>query len=554
MNRRGGSDVTTKWIKSITAFVLSASLLILSTPLITDAESVAVKYLLTGTSIKVEIKIVLNERISEGTRIGAVVRFYNEGSKVVRVPDYELRVYTSNKIEYTLLPSKDNVKVIQPKENVELSYMFVVRRVDAFTLSKLSWIKVNEFVYPKKQQTMLSIPISSASWPIKEWRESFKIPSLSTSLKFTPLSVFFQNTPQGKTYIVTVAIENTGKNQEFFPSFNIYGKTNNKIYEGVKIEKDSTALLPGEQQQIHYAIQTENNVQLQSLNVLTSERFAESVQSVIQYNVVRLSIKLPSEKNIVNTINQLLPNDFSKPISFDPSNKLISQDVSVSLVDIRMHKSEGDGFSTVIAKFKLENRGDRNVPIPIFQAQLTSEDGHNYLGIRHNITAESLAPDLSYVISYFFNVPNSEKGDNLAMTILDNQTAPPYQLPLAAFRTFVNKETSDSLYPYQVKVVDWTMMTGTSLKINLDIQRQENMMVDPNFTKLKLQLINSSGSVIGTKTMTFIGNDRLTSGWQTISFGSPSSTQIEYPSSLQIYESIDTPFGEADRLLVTLKR
>jgi hypothetical protein len=546
--------VTTKWLKTITALVLSVSLLILSTPLVTDASSKTVRYSLTGTSIKVEIKSVLNERIPEGTRIGAVVRLYNEGSKTVRVPDYELRVNTNDKIEYTLLPSKDNVKVIQPKENAELSYMFVVRRVETFSLSKLSWIKVNEYVYPKKQQTMLSIPISSAGPPIKEWRESFVIPSLSSSLQYTPVNVFFQNTPQGKAYIVTVAIENTGKNKEFVPSFDIYGKTDTKLYEGVKIEKDSMALLPGEKQQIHYAIQTESNVQLQSLNVLTAERFVESSQSTVLYDIVRLNIKLPADMNVVNAINQLLPYDLSKPLLFDPSNKLISQDVSVSLVDFRMYKADGDGLSSVIAKFKLENRGDRNVPIPNFQVQITGADGHNYLGNRHSITAESLAPDLSYVISYSFNVPNSENGDNLAMTILDNQTAPPYQLPIATFQTNVNKETSDSLYPYQVKVVDWTMLIGNNLKINLDILYQDNMLVDPNFTKLKIQLVNSSGSIVGTRTMPFIGNDRLTSGWQTISFGSSGSTEYVLPSTLNIYESIDTPFGEANRLLATLRR
>jgi hypothetical protein len=87
---RGSRDVTTKWLKTITALVLSVSLLILSTPLVTDASSKTVRYSLTGTSIKVEIKSVLNERIPEGTRIGAVVRFYNVGSKTVRVPVYVL--------------------------------------------------------------------------------------------------------------------------------------------------------------------------------------------------------------------------------------------------------------------------------------------------------------------------------------------------------------------------------------------------------------------------------------------------------------------------------
>ncbi|MFD0682143.1 MULTISPECIES: hypothetical protein [unclassified Paenibacillus] len=527
--------------------------------------------------IKVDVKSILNERVSVGTRVGAVVRLYNYGSKVVRVPEYEVRVKTDNGVEYILRPSAANAVAIQPKEKVELSYMITVERSDVFSLSELSWVDLDEFEYPQIEKLMLSIPVSVNEWRgassvftdpevIKKWEEPFTVDILSSSLVFTPVNLIKQNTTQGPVSLVVLLAENKGKMKETVPDFSLDGKTDSKVYKGKRIDVEPLALEPGEKKNIHFAIPTENKIDLKSLNVLTPEEFVGSNQTKINYTIGRLNIQLPNNGIALGWIDQLEAYDTNMPIRFDPLNSLIQPEVSVSLVELHMHQSEGDGYKTVIAKFKLNNSGESPLPVPNFQAELMSADGFSYVGSRQNAAAQTLIPNLSYIISYSFNVPNSEKGDRLGMRIMDGQKAAPFNIPIASFRTKIQNNDSDSklvFYPFNVNLKDWTIGSqiipgnltySYKLRLELEVERQDNIVVDQNFSKMKIELVDSLDRILSSESLPFTSTGRLVSGWQTVNFNSLRTEQFEFPLTARIYETIETPFGEAKRLVKTLKQ
>jgi hypothetical protein len=571
------------WKKNVTTILISTLLMTsaISYPLFGGRTSIlhaaAAQYQLTDT-IKAEVKSILNERVSEGARIGAVIRLFNQGSQLIRVPDYEVRIKTDNGVEYTLRPSAANTTAIQPQEKVELSYMITVDRSDSFSLTELSWISLDEFSYPQIEKKVLSVPVSSNEWRgdtavftdpsvLKKWGEPFTIPVLSSALEYTPVNLINQNTPKGPAAIVVFLVENKGKLKEIIPDFRIDGKSDAKVYTGNRIEQDKIALEPGEKRNIHFAVMTENSVDLRSLNVLTPESFAMSNETNINYNVGRLNIQLPGDGNGgISYMDQLEPYAVGSPIKFDPLNKLIQQDVDISLVELHMHEGEGDGYKTAIAKFKLNNRGASPLPVPNFQAELMSADGYSYAGSRQTIAAQTLIPNLSYIISYSFNVPSTETGERLGMKVMDSQTAAPYNIPIAAFRTNIQKEDNESLltfYPFNVKLKEWTLgaqlLAGSltysyKLILDLEIERQDNIVIDQNFSKLKVELVDTLGRILGSESSSFTGENRLVSGRQIINFTNLRSEQFEYPLTIHVYETIETPFGEAKRLVKTLQQ
>jgi len=571
-----------KWKQTLIRVILSASLLI---PLVSfqvnadEMNSISSaqaknEYRLTD-SIIVKVKSILNEMTPKGTRVGAVIRLYNEGSQVIRIPDYEVRVKTKEGIQYTLRPSVVNAKAIQPKVTVELSYMIVVARDDAFSLSTLTWVDVDEYVYPKLEKPVLSIPISTIEWKgenailsdptaNKQWGEAFILSVLSTSIEYKPVSLVEQNTPQGAVTIVGLLAINNSEMRRPIAEFRIDGKSDTKVYNGKRLELASLELDPGEQRYLHYAIPAGNSMKLKSLTVLSTEDFASDDQTTINYSIGRLNITLPYDTNALRSMNPLLTYEWNKPIPFDPLSKLIQPEVDVSMVALHMHESAGGGIKTAVAKFKLQNRSDHPVSVPRFQAQLMSNGGYQFTGIRQSTVIETLIPNISYVVYYTFILPSTESGEQLVMEILDGETFVPYNIPIAAFRTQAQLEQGDTtlaFYPFNVKLINWSVSMNSAssqgslpysynLTLNLNIHPQEDVVVDQNFSRMKVELVDAQGQTIGVKALSFSGENRLVNGIQLINI---SSERFGSSLSLRIYETMDTPFGEADRLIQTVK-
>lgn len=454
--------------------------------------------------------------------------------------------------------------------------MNVIERYDVFAMTELSFYDVDEFVYPKKEKKIISLPVSALEWKgekavltdpsaLKKWEEPFIIPVLSGTLEFKPVSLSEQNTSEGPMTIVTILATNKGDKKSTIPDFRINGKSENKVYNAKRLEKDPIILEPGEKDYIHYAIPIRDRMELKSLYVLTPEDFVAEDKTLTTYLIGRLSIAPPGMNSARYVMNQLLPYELNKPIRFDPLTKLIRPEIEVSMADLRVYESAGGGFKAAVAKFRLLNRSESPLQIPHFGTALTSLNGNKYLGTRQSTQVETLIPNISYVIYYSFIIPNAETGEQLAMEITDGKSVENYSLPLAAFKTKVMDETDDktsAFYPFQVKLNDWSKSTNYlmsagsfpySYKVNLDfdIKLLDEIVVDQSFSKMRLEFADANNKIMASKVLSFTGENKLISGTQTMDFN---SDRLETTVYLRIYEIIDTPFGEARRLIQTWKR
>ncbi|MFE5321184.1 hypothetical protein ACFQ88_20995 [Paenibacillus sp. NPDC056579] len=564
-------QITAVLVLLVSLFIPSASLLAIAQ----ESQTPAQNYTLPN-SIKAAVKSILNEQVPEGTRVGAIVRLYNEGTRLIRVPDSEVRAKTAEGIQYTLRPSADNAINIQPKETVELSYMIVVDRDDAFDITELSWVDVDEFVSPRVEKPLLTIPVSSIEWrgdlgtltdpsATIAWGEPFTIPAVSSALEFKPVSLSEENTPQGPKTILSLLAVNKGDKKKPIADVRINAKSDKKVFVGTKLEKETAVLDAGEQQYIHYALPAGSKDELKSLTVLIPETFMIDDKTKIEYTIGQLNVLLPGNGSAGGSAAPADAYQWNEPIRFDKLNQIIQPEVSVALVGLHMHESVGGGFKAAVAKFKLQNRSDKPMPIPQFQAQLTSTGGNKYTGIRQTTVAETLVPNISYVMYYSFIVPSTENGDQLTMDILDGQTVAPYAIPIARFKTQIQPEKADgalAFYPFTVKVNSWkvdvymgsakeSLPYSYKLKLDLDIRLEDEAVVDKSFPKMKVVIVDGEGKIIGSKTLPFTGENQLVNGLQTIHMD---SVLFEFSQTLRLYETIDTPFGQADRLIATLQQ
>lgn len=599
----------TNWKAAMAAAVLSVSLVAAAIPVkaedaVPSASISTLSYALND-SITASVKRVAVNRTTGGLQIGAVVGMTNNGNNMLRVPDYEIRVKTKEGIEYKLQPSASNMKSIMAKESAELSYMVTVDRPDDIEITDLSFVDVDEYTYPKTEKVLLSVPVALNVWygtkgqltdPYANmaWGQPFQIPGSSSPIRYTPVELTKQNDANGFSYLVTLMAENPGTGNETVSNFRMDGKTPDKLYSGKKVEQEPITLAPGEKKYVHYVVTSDKDINLIGLMLMTTEGFvpaggqagqgaatagagaaaganAGSAAGAVTtsatgsgFDVGRLVIAAPTPAEINTAANYTM----GTPIAFDPLNHLVDAKTEVSLVELHLHDNDGEGFKSVVAKFKVSNKGDMTVAFPAFQAQLVGGDGASYAGTRQSSTAAEIMPNLGYVVSYSFMIPASEKGDNLVMKLLDNQTAAPYSSTIANFSAPVQKEADDSvmsLYPFNVKLDDWTISAYTNpgangmglsysynLKLWLTIDHLEDVVVDKNFSKMKFEIVDSAGRILGSQSAPLTGENKLISGEQTIQLSNIKTDQFSYPLTVKIYESIDTPNGEATRLVKTL--
>lgn len=575
-----------KWKKTMTSVLLSASL-VASTSAVTvyakqapvvkeQAQAASLKL---SNNVQVEFKGAFIEKTANGTAIGAVIRLKNTSGKITRVPDYELRATSSDGISYTLLPSGTNARAIQPKGKVELTYLIQVNRTDSFTLKKLNWVYVDEYVYPRKEKTLLSMNVTGKVWQgveslasatksLTAWGKPFKLDLYSPNVTYTPTNLSRQNTDKGVVTIVTVKAVNSGKDKVFVPDFVISGTDGKKLYTGENVSTKSIVLNAGESKTVRFAIATDAAARLNGLVVMTPEQFASPMagngSGTIDFYVGHAVIGMPdnNQSPIGAAVYTL-----DTPITFDAQNELIDKDVQVSLVELHMHENQGDGYKTAIAKFKVQNTGKLPLPFPDFQADIASGEGYTYSGVRQNITTKSLMPGLSHVVSYSFNVPKSEDEESFVMRILDSATAAPYSTTIASIGVDVQDETLEdvwNLYPFEAKLNSWSLQSSIDtvpftsysyqLNLDMDIKRTADIFVDDGFSKLKIDIADGFGRMLGTETVPFVGVNRLISGKQTILFNNIRTEQLQYPLTINFYEVIDTPNGESTRLIETVKQ
>ncbi|MDU0201570.1 hypothetical protein ACYEXS_03155 [Paenibacillus sp. MAH-36] len=580
-----------KMKRSLATIVLSAALLTTASFPAWAAEGVSsavfaqtstnTSYALTD-KVEVEIKSILNEHESDTTKLGAVIRIKNTTDKITRVPDYELRVRMADGVEYTLQPSAKNPKSILPKTQQELSYLTNAERSDDAELSELSFVDVDMEVYPKKETTLLSVPVDAALvWKgsdstitkasaLLKWGEAFTLPSLRTSVGFIPVDIHKEITAKGVSTVVQIQVVNPTNERQTVPNFGIDGKTDSKVYSGDRAEA-SVVLDPGEKKYIHIVIPTDLDTEFTSLNVVTPESFfASQGDGKMQedtYRVGRANILLPvgaATQGVIPAPDYTL----GTPVKLDSTNKFVPSNVDVSLVELHVTNNEDDGFNTAVAKFKLTNNSDRPVPIPAIQTELVSKDGFAYGGRRQAATALSVVPKASYVVSYSYALPASETGEGLKMNLYSQQASGDtvYKSLLATAKVPVqtNETTSKVLnvYPYEINIKDWSISAiyqasltyDYKLKLELDIKPDKQVTVDKYNNKLSFELFDKVGNPVGKTTKDLSGEGRLYSGSNTIDL-SARSGQLDFPIQVKVYETFTNEYGETvKRFLTTFKQ
>ncbi|MEC0270874.1 hypothetical protein [Paenibacillus anseongense] len=240
------------------------------------------------------------------------------------------------------------------------------------------------------------------------------------------------------------------------------------------------------------------------------------------------------------------------------SNTLIDSNIDVSLVELGMSENTDFGFKTIVAKYKLTNKGTTSLNLPDFQTDLTNVEGYTYSGARQSTVAKTIAPNTSYVLNYSYMVPGTETADKLALNLYDAN-----RLAIGSYKTAVQPVPTTgavSLYPFSIAINDYRVSATYSkdqsyayrLRLDLDVKRQEQVITDANFSSLVFEVVDSEDRLLSTKTMSFVGQDKIMSGIQFIDFGSIKSEQLNTNVKINLYEVVTTPNGDAKRLVKTL--
>jgi hypothetical protein len=531
-----------------------------------------------------QIKSLLQEKTADGWRVGAVIKLNNTSGSTIRIPDYELRIKTADGTVYTLQPSANNVRSILPQGNVTLSYMADIDVKTDVSLTDLLWINVDQKVYPKQETLLVDAPIGANVWRGKDavindpallgdWGVTFSLPGVSSALKYSAVSMSKQFTGQSPTYIVQVKVENRGSYAETVPDFTLSGKSEGQSFIGKRIEESPISLNAGEQKYIHFAITTDTNTKLNAFYVLTPESFLKQGQTTpIQYFTGRMGFRLPANEGAGTGVSSYT---FGTPMVFENSNDFINPNLSVSLEELHVTNNDETGNKTGLAKFKLINKGDKPIPVPAFGAELAGKDGYTYAGNRQTIDAQDIAPGTGVVISYGFNLPSTDQRDSYKLNVQEilgggvqgQPAAATYKSTIASYNVSTqsgNDHNNISLYPFKLNMKSWTLSqltamgaTGFSytyiLNLDLDIERNAEVVLDNNFSKLKFELVDSLGSSLGSSSFPFTGTNRLVSGTQKLSFSNLTQDQVRNNVYIKVYEAITTPTGEVDRFITELK-
>lgn len=565
------------WKSSLTAIMLGA-MIVQGGATVWAADSTTpivsaptVNYGLTA-DIRAAIKSAAVTPTASGSQIAVTVRLYNGGAVQNRVPEHELRVQTASGVSYTLKPSASNKEALQPKEIGELVYMTSVDSKEIGQIEQLSFVNVDIYSYPKVETTLLAMPTKSVWYggtgntalqtlENLAWGQAFTIPGVNSGLTYSPVEVSMQNTASGRVAVVTVLASNPGAGRETVPAFRMDAQSEQKNYEGKRSEVDPVTLEAGEKKYIHFAIPVENGVTLSNLLVLSTDTFVpKGGGQATTLSTGKLAIAWPKEQGN----SAAAPYTIGQPITFDALTKVVDKSTEVSLMELHLHENPGEGYQTAVAKFKLTNTSTTPTATPAFLSELVNAQGVTYQGSRQTNVTTMLNPGLSYVVSYSYIVPQTEESTSFSLKLLDSVAAAPFTTTIAALQTDVQEEETDatiSLYPFDLTFNDVTVSTQTTaqltytykFRLDLDIKQKENVVVDNNFSKLKFEIVDNAGRVVGSKDASFTGVNKLISGKQLLDATNITTDQFSYPFTVNVYETIETQNGTAKRLLKVIK-
>ncbi|BFT74283.1 S-layer homology domain-containing protein [Paenibacillus sp. P36] len=534
-------------------------------------------YYLTENT-QAQVKSVTQEKSADGWRVGVVLTLTNTSGSTNRIPDYELRIQTAEGTVYTLQASASNTRSIPPQGNVTLSYMTEIGVNKDVQLTNLLWVDVDQKVYPKVERVLADANISSIIWRgqdakiddpsrLGDWGARFSLPGIHSDLKYSAVKLSKQFTGQTPSYIVEIQAENEGSYAETIPDFTLSGKSGGQSFVGKRVEETPIRLDAGAKKSLHFAITTDTNTTLQAFYVLSPESFLKQGQTVpVQYFTGRLGFRLPAnEGNVSGTAAGSYV--FGTPIAFTPRNDFINPSLNISLEELHVTDNEETGNKTGVAKFKLFNKSDKPIPVPAFGAELAGKDGNAYAGKRQTVSIADIAPGTGIVVSYGFTLPTTEQSEQFQLNVQEVLSNSAYKSTIASYPVNVQSENDHnniSLFPFKLNLKSWTLSQLTAmgttgfaytykLSLDMDMQRESEVVLDNAFSKLKFELVDASGRSLGSNSFPFTGANRLVNGSQILTFSNLTQDQVQSNISVKVYETIPTPTGDVDRLIAELK-
>ena len=244
------------------------------------------------------------------------------------------------------------------------------------------------------------------------------------------------------------------------------------------------------------------------------------------------------------------------PLPLSGSNT-VDSNLEVALEDLHMHQNDDYGYNTVVAKYKITNKGTTAIDVPNLATELSSGAGYTYVGTRQTLAVKQLLPNTSYVVSYSYMLSSSDPGEKLALGVYDAD-----HLSLGAFKVALQQEPDNgpfSFYPFNVTFNDyaasWTYNSGGfvyRLRLNLALDRTDTVVVDSSFSKMTFDLVDPFGEVLSTTSMPFSGSGKLIDGEQIVTFSSIKGDQVQSGLSVRVYEEITTADGPVKRLIKTM--
>ncbi|MDF2962342.1 MAG: S-layer protein [Paenibacillus sp.] len=541
---------------------------------------------------RAQVKGVLQEKLANGWRFGAAVELTNTSNSNIRIPDYELRVKSSDGAVYTLKASTGNAHSIDPQSKVELNYMTEIDKISDVQLTDLLWIDVDLDVYPQKETLLADAPIGSIVWRgadadiqdpslMGSWGASFTVPGEASALKYSATNLTKQFSGQSPTYIVQVLVENTDSYAVTVPEFTLSGKAEGRSFIGKRVETSPITVNPGEKKYFNFAITTEPDTQLTAFYVLSSHSFLkQGATSPLQYYTGRIGFRTQSPEDM----QAALPSyTIGQPIAIDSLSNAVNPQLAVALQDFDWFENDGQSYKTAVAKLKYTNTSDSSIPVPQLGAEIVSNEGTSYNGVQVPSTVNDVLPGMGAVRSYAFTVPKSVETHSFTLRLLEQQVQqaqpaqqgqqqnqqPAYKTPISqvhvAMRALNPVGNQYSFYPYELTMDNFNITNYSTknaitnaytynykLEMGLTIKTTDQVINDPSNPKLLFQLEGPDGKRLGSKTFPLAGDNRLMNGNQSIMFDSADDT-LQSPISIKVYEVVTTPYGEARRLLATLK-
>lgn len=564
-----------RFVKTLAAALLTSA--IVPAGLSAAADAPATPPAAAGASLNYELTQQIRAAIKNasvtptetGSQISVTVRLYNGGTASERVPEHDLRVRTEEGVTYTLFPSAENKTVLRPKEIIELVYSSSVDAKEIGKLAEVNFVGVDMYVYPRVESTLLSLPAGAVWYGLGEsaptkpeptaWGETFRIPGVNSGLRYTPVNASVQSTAAGKAVVITLLAENPGSGRESIPSFRIDGVEGQKVYAGQASQNAANQLEAGEKTYLHYTIPLEQSETLSEFLVVSMDRYVGR-SGATTISTGKLTIPWPAGQQ---TTRPSVRYSFGEPIAFDALSKVVDAQTEVALMEFHIHDNAEEGHKTAVAKFRMTNRSGSPAATPVFGTELANRQGVLYRGARQMSATMTMNPGLSYVVSYSFTLPQQEEDERFTLNLLDEKAAAPYSTTIAAVTVDRQEEAAGSafsLYPFEIAVndVQVSFMYQGGLyqhRINLDltVNQLDNVVVDNSFSKLRFEVVDNAGRVIGTMDAGFTGPKKLISGKQTLEASSLTTDQFNYPFTVNLYEVFETESGTAKRFLKRVK-